>query len=282
MAVIGRGAALLFFVCCQLVGLSALPARAAAIDCGAVLTESVALTADIVECPGDALVIGADNITIDLGGHYVGTADTGAAGVRVEGHHGVTVRHGSIRGGDYGVLLSRGANDNTVEGISVTGRLASIAILNSNRNTIYNSYSYSAPGHGILLMHANRNVLERNRMAKENDDGNGRGGISLLSNSDRNRVIANQASQNSDGIYVASRSDHNLIARNTATYNFDDGIDIDDPKNTVRRNVTNNNFDGFGIEAVPGTQDGGGNTASGNGWSDGDPTGMQCLNIACS
>ena len=52
--------------------LSASPAAAhtrAKIKCGQTLTQSVRLTDDLVNCPGDGLVIGADGITVDLGGH---------------------------------------------------------------------------------------------------------------------------------------------------------------------------------------------------------------------
>ena len=57
--------------------------------------------------------------------------------------------------------------------------------------------------------------------------------------------------------------------------NSDDGIDTDNPQTTITGNIANNNGD-LGIEAVPGTTDGGGNLASGNG----NPA--QCVGVSCS
>ena len=62
-------------------------ADAATVSCGSVITTSTTLTTDLTCGPGDALTIGADNVTLDLGGHTVtgpGAYGAGAgAGVRV-------------------------------------------------------------------------------------------------------------------------------------------------------------------------------------------------------
>ena len=50
---------------------------------------------------------------------------------------------------------------------------------------------------------------------------------------------------------------------------------LDNPRTTITANTANDNLD-YGIEAVAGVTDGGGNTASGNG----NPA--QCLNVTCS
>jgi hypothetical protein len=50
--------------------LAAGPAVAQPLGCGAVVTRSATLAADLLDCPGDGLVIGADGITVDRGpGH---------------------------------------------------------------------------------------------------------------------------------------------------------------------------------------------------------------------
>ena len=70
-----------------------------------------------------------------------------------------------------------------------------------------------------------------------------------------------------------------LIDHNTVSNSLDDGIQLLGPStgletSTVTRNVAVHNGD-LGIAAVPGTVDGGGNHAAGNG----NP--LQCLNISC-
>ena len=41
------------------------------VQCGDVITQGTTLDSDLIDCPGDGLVIGADNITLDLNGHTV-------------------------------------------------------------------------------------------------------------------------------------------------------------------------------------------------------------------
>jgi large repetitive protein len=55
----------------------------------------------------------------------------------------------------------------------------------------------------------------------------------------------------------------------------DDGIHVEDPGTFIADNRANHNFD-FGIQAVAGVIDGGGNTAFGNG----NP--LQCLGVVCN
>ena len=41
------------------------------VQCGDVISQDTTLDSDLIDCPGDGLVIGADGITLDLGGHTV-------------------------------------------------------------------------------------------------------------------------------------------------------------------------------------------------------------------
>src|SRR4051794_25449060 len=77
------------------------------VECGATITTSITLGNDLVDCPNNGIVIGADNITLDLNRHRVdgdaaltdpcpdgGPCDVGINNVK--GHSGVTVKNGSI------------------------------------------------------------------------------------------------------------------------------------------------------------------------------------------
>jgi parallel beta-helix repeat protein len=249
-------------------------AAGTSVSCGAPITRSVTLTADLECTGGDALVIGADGITVDLGGHFVNAE----IAVRNRGHDRVTIRYGSAgHNAAYGVLLQDGADYNRIIGVTVSGEVAGIGVYDSNQNLIRDNESYNAGGYGIWLGHGRGNIIEQNRMAKENDDGN-QGGIYVMGGSHSNRVLRNQVSSNAaDGIHVAAGSRANVVAGNTATWNTDDGIDVDDPSTVVTANVANfNGVDdqGYGIEALPGTR-GAGNSAMGN------QAPSQCLNITC-
>ena len=89
-------------------------AEASHVQCGDVITQSTKLDSDLLNCPGDGVVIGADDVTLDLNGHVIdgdGTETHGCAGnefcdvgVVSAGHDGTAVRDGSIRGFAVGVF----------------------------------------------------------------------------------------------------------------------------------------------------------------------------------
>jgi hypothetical protein len=77
------------------------PVSAASETCGDVLTVDTILTED-------ALVIGADDVTLNLAGHTIsvpGAYATAFAGVRVAQQSGVTIETGTIAGFQTGVVL---------------------------------------------------------------------------------------------------------------------------------------------------------------------------------
>lgn len=84
---------------------------ALAVECGDTVTTSVKLDHDLVDCPGVGLVIGADDVTIDLAGHTVdGDDGPDNAIVTVTDRTGITIKGpGVITGFDDGVVVG-GAN----------------------------------------------------------------------------------------------------------------------------------------------------------------------------
>lgn len=123
-------------------------AGAAVVTCGQTITQNTVLTADVGPCPanlGNGIIIGADNITLDLNGHQVlGTPGllNDAAGIYVFRRTGVTVKNGTVRDFDCGVAIE-GGSGNTVTSIyahdNIGGVGASrcgegVAILSSQNN----------------------------------------------------------------------------------------------------------------------------------------------------
>ena len=67
------------------------------VRCGQTLTASIRLARSLVGCPGNGLVIGADNITVDLAGHSIsGVNAAGSEGIADDGHRGVRIQSGTI------------------------------------------------------------------------------------------------------------------------------------------------------------------------------------------
>ena len=88
------------------------------VSCGEIITEDTKLANDLIDCPRHGIVIGADNITLDLNGHTIDGDDTlfepcpedepcdagiANSGIREgvpvngEGYNGVTIKNGFIR-----------------------------------------------------------------------------------------------------------------------------------------------------------------------------------------
>src|SRR4051812_37209302 len=122
----GRSITLAVGVCVLAGGFLTPAAEAAAnrVSCGAVVTASTTLRGDLVNCPGSGLVIGADNITVDLAGHTVdglgSLAPFGSTGIDDSGgYDGVIVKNGTVREFQDGVVLV-GTTGGVVRGLRVS------------------------------------------------------------------------------------------------------------------------------------------------------------------
>jgi large repetitive protein len=209
------------------------------VSCGQTLTQSVKLANDLSNCPNNGLVIGADNITVDLNGHTidgdgelvadcppppgpdcdVGVQNTG-------GYKGVTIEGGKLREFAYGVEVFGGASHNRVRHISST----------------HNLFRGILIGGGIT-----DSQIERN---STNDNG---AGIVLCCFSQNVRIERNSVSGNGDGIVVRD-SDNNRIAKNSVSGNTDtgegsegNGIGIEGNDNEVSHNRVHGNADNIGL-----------------------------------
>jgi parallel beta-helix repeat protein len=157
----------------MLLALSTGQALANHVQCGDMITQDTTLDSDLIDCPGDGLIIGADNITLDLNGHTIdGTAADDSAGVRdtgpgvdasgnvLPGYEGVKVEDGAIRGFTYGIsgdhasmsLRRLTVADNTDVGVALYGTSKETELLDSDvaHNATYGiQVLYSTKGHRI-------------------------------------------------------------------------------------------------------------------------------------
>jgi parallel beta-helix repeat protein len=93
-------------------------------SCGDTLTASVAFTADL-DCSGyggDALTVGANNITIDLKGHTLTgpPGKDGISGIYTAGYNGTKILNGTIAGFSNDVYLYE-SSDAQISGIAFQG-----------------------------------------------------------------------------------------------------------------------------------------------------------------
>lgn len=88
-------------------------ANASHLGCGTVITANTTLDGDVGPCAGDGIIIGADNITLDLGRHTVfGTPERGDnAGILLNGRSGVVVTRGTVTDFGAGVVIMGGSGN---------------------------------------------------------------------------------------------------------------------------------------------------------------------------
>jgi parallel beta-helix repeat protein len=256
---------------------SAAHARAASVTCGQTITHDTTLTADLTNCPGDGLVIGANDITLNLNGHTIDGTVTqlpacdeppfGSDGIRLGGHDGLTIENGTVQQFFHGIegggegegvadsdLHALIVRDNRFSGIS----LGSNQLLNNHNRIVGNELYGNGCGAGIFLNSADGNHVARN-YSHDNQ-----GGIGICC-SPNNVVEDNVVAHNSDtgiAIYFGNHS-HNVVRHNTASANGNTGIFVGFAEGSQDNVIVDNHSYGNAVAAI-GLEDASGNRIAGN------------------
>ncbi|MFP5316687.1 MAG: right-handed parallel beta-helix repeat-containing protein [Acidimicrobiia bacterium] len=222
------------------------------LTCGATVTESITLTADIGPCPDYGLRVGADNITIDLGGHRIfGTASPrDGAGVFLFRRSGVTVRNGTVEFFDAGVAIE-GGSGNAVRDMTIQHNIGGL-------RAFY--------GDGVAILSSTNNVVAKNIV--RNNGGFSGIGLYTLVDGDHprategpatgnqivdNQVLDNRAARNegplsstdNDGIRLEPNTSGNLVSRNLVRNSGLDAIALF--SGASHNIITLNNVQGSGM-----------------------------------
>lgn len=220
-------------------------ALASQVSCGDTISKDTKLHRDLTNCPGDGVVIGADNITLDLNGHKIDGdgapgGDDPDTGIENDGNQGVTIQKGTVQEFDAGVVLV-GAGDNHLRHLSSSENLDFGLILDNVTDGRIERGSFSGNGFsGVVLIDSDGNRFERNTA---------RGTLHasvFLFGSDDNRIEKNVLTDNGDGIEV-HESDRNDFRKNTISRSTGPAIDLSDGSahNVVEKNRMSNNGDGL-------------------------------------
>ena len=246
-------------------------AQTAPLSCGDTITVDATLDRDLRDCPNNGIVIGADDITLDLNGHTISgdgkpfkacsEREICDVGVLNDGHDGVRVRKGAVGQFDSGVLVGR-ARENRVLDISssqntsfgfVVFRSAQILVRGSSgsRNIapegdgmgLFESHDVRIvdnefrrnPGPGIHVQ-ASTHILIKGNLISHSSPGILLGGEERADRADRNQVRGNHFVGNAAGVLLG-RGNRNVIAHNRFLRDGD-GIAIENARgNLVARNV---------------------------------------------
>lgn len=254
-------------------------AFASHVECGAVITADTTLDADLLDCPGSGIVIGADGITLDLNGHVVdgdGVAgdETNGCGAgianslclpRDRGHDDVTITGGTVREFETGVSIRRSAGV-VISRTLFTGNESGVGLNDVTGATVKRNVFYRNGAHSIDAIEADGARIERNRafangngirlvsgvdglIARNDVEDNAVIGITVEDGVNRNRIIHNRVHGNGHaGIVVfegtrLNRVEHNAVSRNghaPGIHFFDGGIVVDKDTHVSRNSVTGN------------------------------------------
>lgn len=101
-------------------GAASAAAAATTVHCGEEISQDRRVANDLLNCPGTALTVTADDVTLDLGGHLVdGTNAPGSEGIAVDGHSDVRIVSGTIRDFRFNGVALRNSKGSVVEGLAI-------------------------------------------------------------------------------------------------------------------------------------------------------------------
>jgi len=268
--------------------------------CGQTVTTSVTLASDLLNCPGNGLVIGAAGITIDLGGHTLsGSNAAKSAGITNNGHWNIAIVNGTITGFQRYGIVSRQAPGTTIRKVTIRAigagtkenePAAGILLDHSPGSLVAQSdvtnhvHAYQADG--VDVINSGRTGIVRNRLSRNawnglvvvqsassevsgnQLDGNGNNGLEANAGSDGVFVSKNTAAHNKSwGIVVGALGQAKVIANVVAGSGRDGFLFFDLLSSVVKGNRSSGNATGFSLS---GGQHGSslvrllGNTASNN------------------
>jgi parallel beta-helix repeat protein len=219
-------------------------AHASHVYCGETITTDTTLDSDLIDCPNNGIIIGADDITLDLNDHTIDSDGTPAAGCDPEtevcdvgvfndGHDGVTISQGSVRQFDAGVIVGEARRNRLLGLSSSSSRFIGIIVFDSARSALRGSTVARNGLHtdqaGIVLFHSQHVRIIHNSIRNNGDIG------LFMPRSDQNQIRGNrvrnhpEAGVNDEG-GDGNRISHNLLNRDG------DGIVIGGNRNAVIRN----------------------------------------------
>jgi hypothetical protein len=229
-----------------LVALNSADAAPGQPSCGDTITTDTTLHHNLVNCPNNGIIVGADDVTLDLNYHRIdgnGTPTAGCTGtcdvgVDIDGHDGVTVVHGSVRQFGDGVI-ARAARHTRLLGVSSSSnQFSAIVVSDSDRSVVRNSSgigSYSDVGAGIFVV-----LSDQVRIVHSSFRGNAFRGIDVFESTHtliaRNRVSRNKGDVLEGAGIALEGSDLNRVRGNSSVRDGDAGITLSGKRNVIVRN----------------------------------------------
>jgi parallel beta-helix repeat protein len=237
------------------------------LNCGDTITTDTKLVDDLVNCPNNGIVIGADNITLDLNGHLIDGDDAEFSdcppdepcdiGIVDFDHRGVTIRGGTVQGFTFGALVI-GATDSRVTRLALEDHFFSGLLVAASERSSFDELSVS--GNGLTTDQAGIDVFDSHHLTLARNEVFDNGDIGFfVSGLDDGRFEENAIGGNLEresGILL-DHGNRNIFSHNRLSGN-EDGIVVSGDANTVVANRLAGPLDcpgecGFGISVEGGT-----------------------------
>jgi len=236
------------------------------VSCGDTIAADTTLHHNLVNCPNNGIIIGADDVTLDLNYHTIdgdGTPnadcndqnETCDVGVAIEGHDGDTVVHGSVRQFGDGVIVGTARHTRLLGVSSSRNQFSAIVVFDSTRGLVRNcsgNGSVAGVGQGMFLTFSHQIRILHNSFRNNADNGIG------VFESTHNLIQGNLTSRNKGVAGIRIDSDRNRVRRNRSVRDGVFGIFVDGKRNVIARNrVSQPHLPGHREEGVAIEVDGG-------------------------
>jgi parallel beta-helix repeat protein len=135
------------------------------LTCGQAITTDVRLENDLT-CTGDALIVTADAVTINLNGHTVRGTGTGV-GITLRGRTDVTIHGGTVRNFVTGIFVSQSSGV-TVKDNAFTQNREAVFLIGSSGNVIKSNIAWQNSLRGIMLRPTTAGIVSTDNNVVDN------------------------------------------------------------------------------------------------------------------
>lgn len=229
--------------------------------CGTTITSSVTLKSDVGPCPGNGIVLGADEITLNCAGHSVTGTVSSEAGIGTQ-NNDVKVVNCNVSGFFVGFAVYQGTGDSFVSDSAQHNMQHGFLVLEGSNATFTNDEAVGNGGSGFAVTLGDGSTLTNDRatsngvagfaiylssrdsLVNDEADGNGQAGFGVTGSS--NSLVNDRASGNLQHGFDFLLSFNNTLTHDEASGNNGDGFAFYlSANNAVHNSVAEHNAFGF-------------------------------------
>jgi len=200
--------------------------------CGEVVQGNVNLTANL-KCSGDGIIVGADNVNINLNGYsIIGPGQQSSkVGVVIPNNNNIMVMGPGVISGFQAGILATGSQNVQVKNIILKNNEIAVFTTGSTNtqvsDNIINNNNLGIASHSSKSVSLMSNIVNNNQLA----------GVTLV-NSHKAIITANNIQGGQNGLFLDAQSSENTISMNNVLHNV---IDLNNA-NGLAPNINVNSY----------------------------------------